>query len=60
MHGPFIEAGYPGGIIIENIPAPLLMDGWITVASPFIPETMVGGGYTGPLSSEEVLPNPLT
>ena len=46
VYGPFIEAGYPGGIIIENIPAP--MDGWIVDGKPSHPRNYGGGGYTGP------------
>lgn len=49
VYGPFIEAGYPGGIIIENIPAPI--DGWIDNGKPSHPKNYGGGGYTGPTSA---------
>lgn len=45
VYGPFIEAGYPGGIIIENIPAAI--DGWKGGEYPY-PRNYGGGSYTGP------------
>jgi len=44
VYGPFIERGYPGGIIFENIPLPI--EGWISEKG--YPENFEGGGYTGP------------
>lgn len=44
-YGPFIEAGYPGGIIFENIPAPI--EGWQSERG--YPQNYAGGGYTGPV-----------
>ncbi len=45
VYGPFIEAGYPGGIILENIPAAI--DGWKGGKYPY-PRNYGGGSYTGP------------
>lgn len=45
VYGPFIEAGYPGGIVIENIPAPI--DGWKGGKYPY-PRNYGGGSFTGP------------
>lgn len=45
IYGPFIEAGYPGGIIIENIPAPI--EGWKGGKYPY-PRNYGGGSFTGP------------
>lgn len=44
VYGPFIEAGYPGGIIFENIP--IKIDGWNSKRG--YPDNYEGGGYTGP------------
>lgn len=45
VYGPFIEAGYPGGIIFENIKAPI--EGWQSKNG--YPQNYEGGGYTGPV-----------
>lgn len=45
VYGPFIEAGYPGGIIIENIPAAI--DGWKGGKYPY-PRNYGGGSFSGP------------
>ncbi len=44
VYAPFIEAGYPGGIIFENIKAPI--EGWQSKNG--YPQNYEGGGYTGP------------
>lgn len=44
VYGPFIEEGYPGGIIFANIPAKI--DGWRS--SRGYPENYGGGSYKGP------------
>ncbi|HZJ82480.1 MAG TPA: transglycosylase domain-containing protein [Clostridia bacterium] len=51
VYGPFIEAGYPGGIIIENIPAAI--EGWVGAASGLPYPRNYGDGpasYEGPTS----------
>lgn len=45
VYGPFIEMGYPGGIIIENIPAPI--EGWTGGKYPY-PRNYGGGSFEGP------------
>jgi penicillin-binding protein 1A len=45
VYGPFIEAGYPGGIIIENIPAAI--EGWKGGERPY-PRNYGDGNYSGP------------
>ncbi|HZJ58484.1 MAG TPA: transglycosylase domain-containing protein [Clostridia bacterium] len=45
VYGPFIEAGYPGGIIIENIPAAI--DGWKGGERPY-PRNYGDSRYDGP------------
>jgi len=47
VYGPFIEMGYPGGIILENIPAPI--DGWTGGKFPY-PRNYDGGSFEGPTS----------
>ena len=47
VYGPFIEAGYPGGIIVENIPAAI--NGWTGGELPY-PRNYGGGSYEGPTS----------
>ncbi|NLJ40883.1 MAG: hypothetical protein GX352_04650 [Clostridiales bacterium] len=45
VYAPFIEAGYPGGIIIENIPAAI--DGWKHGELPY-PRNYGDSKYDGP------------
>lgn len=47
VYGPFIEMGYPGGIILENIPAPI--EGWTGGKYPY-PRNYGGGSFEGPTS----------
>lgn len=47
VYGPFIELGYPGGIILENIPAPI--DGWKGGQYSY-PRNYGGGSFEGPTS----------
>jgi penicillin-binding protein 1A len=54
VYGPFIEAGYPGGIVFENIPVDI--PGWpVDSEGKKYPENFEGGGYTGPVGVREAI-----
>ena len=55
---PFIEAGYPGGIIIEDIPVP--MNNWIgRDDKPGFPENYPGVGFRGPVTMRHAITSSL-
>jgi len=53
IYAPFIEAGYPGGIILENVPGRI--DGWDDDGGRGYPKNFGGGSYTGAVTAREAL-----
>lgn len=54
---PFIEAGYPGGIIIEDVPVP--MENWRIDGEPGFPANYTGVPYRGPVTMRYAITNSL-
>jgi penicillin-binding protein 1A len=54
VYAPFIEAGYPGGIILENVPGDIV--GWDIGGGEWdYPRNFGGGNYTGPVTARVAL-----
>lgn len=49
VYGPFIEAGYPGGIILDNIPA--AVEGWAGGERPYPLNYDGPADFTGPVTA---------
>jgi len=55
VYAPFIEAGYPGGYIIEDIPVPI--DGWDDGGGKGYPSNYTDSKYYGPVTAKRAVQN---
>ncbi|NLU37004.1 MAG: penicillin-binding protein [Clostridiales bacterium] len=55
VYAPFIEAGYPGGYIIEDIPVPI--DGWDDGGGKGYPSNYTDTRFYGPVTAKRAVQN---